>query len=155
MFHGKVEDFVLRKEEVAFEDGTAILTESIFINTRVKDFEQYNDAEIPATIIIVKGSNEEYSRVMTPGAECIGGVYMVADGVGKAYIFDVFTADSEFEKIYETLKSSCNNPDSHFQIYVDLHRYCDFTKDVVLPITSFSLLRGQDNSRHILIYIPS
>lgn len=153
MFHGKIEDFVLRKESVSFEDGTSLLTESIFITTKVKDFEQYNDEEVPATIIIVKGSNIEYSQVMTPDTECIGGVYMVSAGIDKTYVFDIFTDESEFEQIYEKLKLSCNNPDSHFQIYVDLHRYCDFTKDVVLPITSFSLSHGNNDSDYILMGI--
>lgn len=153
MFHGKIDDFVLRKESVSLADGTSILTESIFINTKVSDFEQYNDEEVPSTIIIVNGLNKEYLCVMTPDTECIGGVYMVSSGTDKTYVFDVFAAADEFERIYETLKLSCNDTNSHFQIYVDLHRYCDFTSNVVLPITSFSVSHGSNSSHHVLIGI--
>lgn len=140
MYYCKVSDFVIREESIFFESGAVSPSDRIFINTKVRDFEQYNDKEeIQSTIIIVKGVDKNYLDIMTPNTNCIGGVYKITSYDEDMYVFEIFVDDVDFDKTKEILKTTSGNTECNLQIYVHLHKYHDFNSDVVLPITHFSI----------------
>lgn len=156
MYYCKVHDFVARKESVFLEDGSFITSDRIFINTRVNDFERYNDdTEISSTIIIVKGIDKDYLDLMTPGAECIGGLYKICSYDEEMCVFEIFVNGSDFNTVSGILKKTHNNTECYLQIYVNLHEYNDFNADTVLPITSLSLSTNEPDPPNILIGIAA
>lgn len=152
MYYCRVNEFVVRKESVLLENGTAIISDRIFIYTKVRDFEKYNDdTEIASTIIIVRGVDQDYLNLMTPEPQkCIGGVYKIASYDEEMYVFDIFVDDNEFEAICGILNTS-KHANCNLQIYVHLHEYNDFEADVVLPITSLSISPDDTDCAGILI----
>lgn len=153
MYYCKVHEFVVRKESVLLESGASIISERIFIYTKVRDFEKYNDdTEIASTVIIVRGVDQDYLNLMTSEPEkCIGGVYKISSYDDEMYVFDIFVADNEFDAVCEVLNTTGTHDHCNLQIYVHLHEYNDFDADVVLPITSLSISPENADCAGILI----